>query len=225
MKSHIKSINCFLIVLCIGVLIILTASCSPVTQNPPAQKPSPATLQPTATPTPVEEDLTGYFPFKPGNIWEYEGEGMEYASFVQTVVNQSGNKYQVTIDNGATIIANVIEVGKNSIVNTYREGEAYSKENILGRPSNVNIIMLMTPVEKGTFWISEENRYEITETDADITVPAGTFEDCIVVKETYKDQTDYMLFYYKKGIGLVQSEFVPDGGDIITSKLKRYNFK
>lgn len=85
--------------------------------------------------------------------------------------------------------------------------------------------MLMTPLKKGTFWINEENSYEIIDTNADVAVPAGTFEDCIAVKETYKDQMDYMMFYYKRGIGLVQSEFVSDGGDRIASKLKRYNFQ
>lgn len=225
MNKHIKPVNYFMKLICTLILIILLASCRTVVQNPQANEPAPATPPPTAEPLPVEEDLTDFFPLKSGNMWEFEGEGMEYASFVQTVVNQSGNRYQLTIDNGATIIANVIEVNKDIVVNTYREGEAYDNVNILNKPSNLNIILLMTPLEKGTFWISEENRYEIIDTEADITVPAGSFENCIVVKENYKDQTDYMLFYYKRGMGLVQSQFVSDGGDMITSKLKRYSFQ
>jgi hypothetical protein len=162
---------------------------------------------------------------KTGNMWEYEGKGMEYASFIQKVIFSSGNKYQVTIDNGGTVVANVMQVQKDSIVNIYRAGESYNNENILGKANNVNIILLRTPLEKGNFWISEENHYEIVDTSADVTVPAGEYKDCIAVKVTFKDQTSNMIFYYKRGIGLVQSEFRTDEGDLITSKLKRYEFK
>lgn len=187
--------------------------------------PAPTAVTPTATPTPQEESLENYFPYKVGNRWEYEGEGMEYASFVQEVVYQSGNRYQVTVDNGGTVMANVIEFYKDKIVNTYRSGEAYENKNLLDQPSNLNIIILQKPLEKGNFWISEENKYEIVDTDADVTVPAGQFDNCIAIKVTFKDQTSHMLFYYRKGIGLIQSEFRSDGGDVITSKLKKYSFK
>jgi len=63
------------------------------------------------------------------------------------------------------------------------------------------------------------------DTAAAVTVPAGEFKDCIAVRETFKDQTSNMVFYYKKGVGMVQSEFRTDMGDLITSKLKRYELK
>jgi hypothetical protein len=196
----------------------------PVLTPTPTLSPVPTTT-PTPTLVPTEESLLDYYPLKEGNMWEYEGEGMEYASYIQKVVFSSGNKYQVTIDNGGTVVANVIEESKDSIVNTYRAGESYNNENILNKPSNVNIIMLQTPLEKGNFWISEENHYEIVDTAAYITVPAGKYSDCIAVKVTFKDQTSNTVFYYKKGIGMVQSEFRTNAGDLITSKLRRYNLK
>ena len=204
----------------IAAFIICTAagmvSCAPVPTPTPAPKPEPA---------PEEESLIGFYPLKEGNMWEYEGEGMEYASFIQKVIFSSGNRHQVTIDNGGTIIANVLEESKDSIVNTYRSGEEFSGGNLLDKPSNVNIIMLQTPLEKGNFWISEENHYEIINTEADVVVPAGEFKGCIAVKVTFKDQTSNMTYYYKQGIGMVQSEFRTDAGDLITSKLKRYELK
>jgi hypothetical protein len=89
----------------------------------------------------------------------------------------------------------------------------------------VNIILLQVPIEKGNFWISEENHYEIIDTAVDLTVPAGRFEDCIAVRMTFKDNTSNMVYYYKRGIGLVQSEFRTEAGDLVTSKLKRYEIK
>jgi len=210
----------------IAAFIICTAvgmaSCTPAPAPAPTPTPTPA---PEPEPAPEEESLIGFYPLKEGNMWEYEGEGMEYASFIQKVIFSSGNRHQVTIDNGGTIIANVLEESKDSIVNTYRSGEEFSGGNLLDKPSNVNIIMLQTPLEKGNFWISEENHYEIINTEADVVVPAGEFKGCIAVKVTFKDQTSNMTYYYKQGIGMVQSEFRTDAGDLITSKLKRYELK
>ena len=210
----------------IAAFIICTAvgmaSCTPAPAPAPTPTPTPA---PEPEPAPEEESLIGFYPLKEGNMWEYEGEGMEYASFIQKVIFSSGNRHQVTIDNGGTIIANVLEESKDSIVNTYRSGEEFSGGNLLDKPSNVNIIMLQTPLEKGNFWISEENHYEIINTEADVVVPAGEFKGCIAVKVTFKDQTSNMIYYYKQGIGMVQSEFRTDAGDLITSKLKRYELK
>jgi hypothetical protein len=225
-----------------AICILSTAaglvSCAPKTQEPPPDNTAPqaapapeaapapaAEPTPTPTPAPEEESLIGFYPLKVGNMWEYEGEGMEYASFIQKVIYSSGNRHQVTIDNGGTVIAVVTEEREDSIVNTYRSGEAYNNENLLGEPGNMNVILLQTPLEKGNFWISEENHYEIVDTEADVVVPAGEFKDCIAVKVTFKDQTSNITYYYKRGVGMVQSEFRTSVGDLITSKLKRYELK
>lgn len=177
---------------------------------------------PTSTPVPEKESLVGFYPLKEGNVWEYQGEGMEYASFIQKVIFSSGSRYQITVDNGGTVISNVLEESNESIINTYRSGEEFGGENLLEEPGNTNIIILQLPLERGNFWISEGNHYEIIDTEADVVVPAGEFKDCITVKATFKDHTSNMIYYYKQGIGMVQSEFKTESGDIITSKLKSY---
>lgn len=235
LKSHYNwGLRTALVVICIlgitvGLVFYAQRLQKPI-QNETGQQTTPtptAVPTPTVTPaqSPIEESLLDFYPLKVGNTWEYEGEGMEFASAVQKVVFSSGNRHQLTIDNGGTVVANVFEEKKGSIVNTYRSGELYNNENLLDERSNVNIILLRTPLQKGNFWISEENHYEIVDTEADVTVPAGEFKDCIAVKVTFKDQTSSMIFYYKRGIGMVQSEFRTDAGDLITSKLKRYNLK
>lgn len=226
-NNYISSLSLILISACIICAAAGMVSCAP-NKPEPQTAPTPAlTPTPTPTPAPIQENesLIGFYPLKEGNMWEYEGEGMEYASFIQKVVFSRGNRHQVAIDNGGTVIANVLEESKDSIVNTYRSGEAYNGENLLDKPSNVNIIILQAPLEKGNFWISEENHYEIIDTEADVVVPAGEFDGCIAVRVTFKDQTSNMTYYYKQGIGMVQSEFRTNSGDLITSKLKRYELK
>lgn len=237
---ELKGYNYRALCIIIAAIFIIAAaaglvSCTPKTQEPPAAptpenlpapapEPAPAPAAEQA-PEPKEESLIGFYPLKVGNMWEYEGEGMEYASFIQKVVYSSGNRHQITIDNGGTVIAVVMEEREDSITNTYRSGEAYNNENLLGEPSNMNVVLLQTPLEKGNFWISEENHYEIIDTEADVVVPAGEFKDCIAVKVTFKDQTSNITYYYKKGIGMIMSEFRTSVGDLITSKLKRYELQ
>lgn len=236
MNSYHKKLYYMILVACVILTAAFLVSCTPKAKGSAADKTVPKTdtsltntkTQPpeqTPQPAPEEESLLGFYPLKEGNMWEYEGEGMEYASFVQKVLFSSENRHQITVDNGGTVMANVIEERDDSIVNTYRSGEEYNSDNILDEPANVNIIMIQMPLEKGNFWISEENHYEIADTKADVTVPAGEFKDCIAVKVTFKDQTSNMVYYYKKGVGMVQSEFRTDAGDLITSKLKRYELK
>lgn len=204
-------------------LVITAASCTPKEKPMPAP-PALAGSVPLAS-AEQEESLIGFYPLKVGNIWEYEGDGTEYSTFVQRVVYGKDNRYQINIENGGTVMANILEVNRDNIRNTYKSGEIYNNEDFLDKKRNVNIILLQTPLEKGNFWISEENHYEIIDTAADIAVPAGRFKDCIAVRMTFKDNTSNMIYYYKAGIGLIQSEFRTDAGDLATSKLKRYEFK
>ena len=196
-------------------LTVGTVSCTPNAK--PAPMPS--------APTQAEESLIGFYPLKVGNLWEYEGEGMEYADFEQKVVYKEGNRYQINIQNSGTVMANIIEENRENLINTYKSGEIYDNEDLLDKGRNANIILLQTPIEKGNFWISEENYYEIMDTAVDLVVPAGSFENCIAVRMTFKDHTSNITYYYKRGIGLVQSEFRTDAGDLVISRLKRYEFK
>lgn len=73
----------------VACILVLLTSCAPAAQNPTANKPVPNEPQPAIEPSPAEEDLTGFFPFKTGNMWEYEGEGMEYASLSLTPIGKA----------------------------------------------------------------------------------------------------------------------------------------
>lgn len=172
-----------------------------------------------------KEDISQYYPLKEGYEWEYEGVGNEYASYTQKVTYSKDKRFQVMKDNGGTRSANVYEIKDDSIVNTYMEGEVYDDRNVLDKESNLNVVIVKHPLELGNKWISEENSYEIVDINALVTVPAGTFENCIAVKEVYKDHTAEMFYYYKKDIGLVKAEFKTNDGVTISSLLKSYKLQ
>ena len=190
--------------------IITAVSCTPSTKVPDTKTP------------PEKENISLYYPLKVGSEWEYEGEGNEYAAYTQKVTYSEDNKYQVMIDNGGTRAANIYEIKDDSIVNTYMEGEVYDEKNVLENNANIDTIIIKLPIEAGNKWVSEENSYEIIDINASVTVPAGTFQDCITVKEIYKDKTAYRNYYYKKNVGLVKSEYKTNDGFTVSSLLKSY---
>lgn len=211
---------------CIMTVLILAFSLSACGSKAETKKPKPSqTSQRQTVNKPAKENISAYYPLKVGNHWEYKGTGNEYAAYKEDVVFAEGNKYQVMTDNGGTRMAHRYEVSANQIVTTYREGEVYNDKNILAEPSNENIVILKRPITVGTSWTNGNNHYEITQTDATVAVPAGTFNNCVVVKVTNPQEKTYTLDYYKKGVGLVKTEFVAENGDKIMSELEKYTLK
>lgn len=212
------------------IIIIAAASgCGPKE----AGKPTPPTYTPTPVepakepatdaPPPVNKPVSDYIPLKVGSKWEYIGEGNEFASYTQEVIFQKDNRFQLATDTGGTVMANIFEVREDRILNIYQMGEEYDHKNLLNEESNLNVTLLKKPLQVGNKWISEENVYEIIDTKATVTVPYGTFSDCIIVKLTYKDGSESYM-HYKDGIGMLQSEFI--SGDFrVFSRLNKFTSK
>lgn len=197
------------------IIFLSLAGCQ--NTSPPPSEPPPGNVEPVS--------IAEFLPLQQGNKWSYDGIGNEYASYYQEVVYEQDNKYQVIVDNGGTITVNRYEVTEDSIVNTYREHEFYDDTNILKQPTNFESVILKLPLVTGNSWTSEQNICEIYSINSAVQVPAGSFADCIVVKITYQDSGNISFFYYKKGIGLVKSEYVMDNNETVSSLLKEYTIR
>ena len=192
--------------------IMLLASCAQEVEEPGTEEPQ------------EQEDkvtVETYYPLAVGNQWEYEGVGNEYATYTQKVVYSKDNKYQIMIDNGGTISANIYVINDESLIRTYSEAEVYDEKNVLDEESNMEDIIIKLPLKVGTKWESQGNQCEITDIDATVTVPAGTFENCIIIKKIYKESGASSNFYYCKGVGLVKSEYIDDDSEV-SSSLRNY---
>jgi len=192
--------------------IMLLAACTQETEQPGSEKPQEQG---------EKVSVADYYPLAVGNQWEYEGVGNEYASYTQKVLYSKGNMYQVMIDNGGTISANIYVLNDESLIRIYSEAEVYDEKNVLDEAGNMEDIIIKAPLEVGTKWERQGNSYEITGTDATVTVPAGTFDNCIVIKATYKESGAFSNFYYCKGVGLVKSEYIDNDFEVL-SLLKKY---
>jgi hypothetical protein len=62
--------------------------------------------------------------------------------------------------------------------------------------------------------VTEEQReqnYVVIETGVSVTVPGGTFDDCIVVDRTRDDVGDHARFWFAPGVGKVKEENLDSG--------------
>lgn len=172
------------------------------------------------TKTPVAEQLAikDYFPIKENVRYVYEGSGNEYASYDVHIDYTSDDKVQRRVNNGGTVIAEVIALKDGKLTKLVSKEEAYYRENLLQTSGDEGEILLMEPLKKGTSWKLKDSRVrEITNTNVDITTPAGKYKAIEVVTENSGGKT---IDYYAKNIGLVKSVFV--SGDMeVTSSLSK----
>ena len=172
---------------------------------------------------PVSEVLKieDYYPIKENTHYVYEGMGNEYASFDVYIDYIYGNKVQQRIDNGGTVMANVVELKDGKLTKLYSRAEVYYRENLLQSKNDNEEILLMEPLEKGTSWKLKDSRVRtITNTSVEITTPLGTYSAIEVTTEGPNDET---MDYYAKNIGLVKSVFMSgeSGAEEISSSLSK----
>ncbi len=156
---------------------------------------------------PAELTAADYYPITENTKYVYEGDGMEYASF--TVINDYTSETQVQqrVDNTGTVMAKVILIADGKVTQTYSTGEAYYRENCLGK-TNVEEVLLAEPIAEGTEWTLPDGRVrKITGTSVAVSTPAGEYETVEVVTQS-EDSTDTQ--YYAKDVGLVKAVYQSD---------------
>ncbi|MDD3853325.1 MAG: hypothetical protein PHD40_06695 [Syntrophomonadaceae bacterium] len=165
-----------------------------------------------------------YFPVGVNNMWDYLGEGNEYASYIMEMPFVKNNQAQTYVDNGGTVAAEIFQIDDNAIIRVFFAGEQYEQENMLesGFTANDQTVILKSPLKKGTVWKNDKETREIAAIDAQVDTPAGNFSDCLKIKITNADSTSIVYQYYAAGVGMVKREFI-DGDFIVTSTLQEYN--
>jgi hypothetical protein len=182
-----------------------------------------------SAPPPVVQVTTparDFFPSTVGSVWSYKGEGNEYASFTRRVLFASGARVQVHESTGGTVLAIVYEISDTAVRRVFRREEAYQPVNLLNEKATEDVVVLRTPFKVGATWDSGTDRVEITDVNATVNTPAGTFANCLVLKKTSREAADESVVreYYKAGVGLVLREFV-SGTTRVTSSLESYDIK
>ena len=216
MKKIIGLILVFMMLFSGCALLNPTPTPTPTASESPTISPSPS---PSASPSaPV---VTDYFPFN-GNVkMTYEGTGIEYASFVSTVDFIGNNAIQLRTDNGGTVTVTVYALEDGALVKVYAQGETYYQQDFTAERT-VHEVVLPKLLTTGAEWTLDDGTpCIITKTDAEVTVPFGSFK-ALEVTKVYTDST--VREYYAVGFGLIKSEFTAkdDPSFTVVSALSGY---
>lgn len=182
------------------------------------------TLACARQPQKVGGEVEPYLPLQVGNQWSYSGTGSEYADYTERVLFQDGNRVQLKRENPGTTMALIYEVNPNNIALVYSQEEFYEDRNILSVSDNRQEVILQGPAVVGTTWRAGDRKYEITENNGTVKVPAGTFKHCLKVRSTFEGSDHQIIQYYARGVGLVKSEFI-SGNDRVVSELENYTIR
>lgn len=214
----------FFLTLLTGALVTLTFGCKPLISPDKVSQPQPQPREvqqaPVKPSTPV--NLEVYFPATVGSVWQYQGEGNEYATFQRKVLFREGNRAQLQDDNGGTLHDNITEFRPEGLVRTFNQASTGQTKNLLATSPTEQTYLLITPLQVGTKWNVPEGLREVVDVNATVATPAGTFHKCIQVQITSQDSV--VNEYYASGIGLVKQDYQA-GDQVVTSLLAQYSIK
>ncbi|SMC90311.1 GerMN domain-containing protein [Papillibacter cinnamivorans] len=163
---------------------------------------------PTAGPTETPLSLSDYIPFRENIRMSYSGEGNEYSEFTAWAEYFENGAYQVRSSNPGTDSVSVFTLEDGAVKLVFFRGETYYRQNYTDRREMEEII-LQEPIEEGNSWTLDDGAVRtITDLDADVKVPYGTFK---ALEVTTERDDDTMKEYYVADLGLVKSEFIPAG--------------
>lgn len=177
--------------------------------------------QKSTRPTSTTLSVSEYFPKTDGSKWEFEGSGNEFAAFTRTVVYSSGNRVQMTDNNGGTTVARVFQLEPNRVTLVYELPESYTPVNLLAENPVLDETILKAPLAKGTLLKRGTQTWTLISSQETVKTPAGVFQHCIVVEN--KGPNGSVREYYAPNTGLIKRTFDdPATKANVTSSLKRY---
>ncbi|MHC1694930.1 MAG: GerMN domain-containing protein [Eubacteriales bacterium] len=217
-------------------IIFLLQGCTPlnVDKGTTAQSGEPTQSEAVTEQTEIpatELHVSDLFEIKDNLTLTYRGDGNEFASMTIYTDYTDGDRVQRRVDNGATVVLEVLQVKDGTLTRLLSVPEGYYRENLIPSSPDEGEVLLMEPVRKGTSWTLSDGRVRtITDTAAKITTPSGIYT---AVEVTTTDSESTVKDYYAPGTGLVKTVFgtgegavssVLEKADTEGSFIQRINF-
>lgn len=215
------------------VLVMILAGCaanprgvspspSESPSGPPSSVPSPTVSAQPSAPTDADPvSVSDYFPFTSNIHRTYQGTGMEFAGFESWVDYIDNDALQIRTNNTGTEMVEVYTIEGGALKKVVSLGEVYYRYDFTAE-REMEEIVIMEPIAVGTAWQLEDgSSRSITATDANVTVPYGTFK---ALEVTTENEHSTIKDYYVLDLGLVKSEFTTKEATpyVVTSDLEKY---
>ncbi len=169
----------------------------------------------------AQPDPAAYFPLTVGNRWVYEAsEGTSTEEWEVIREEEDAFVVQITADSLSTAsfeeefrpTPDGIERLTRSDINVDTRPQPAINRKFQPQPqAEPNgdagpAFVLKRPLRIGTVWENGDGRYEITALGQAVTVPAGTFEDCVEVMHWSRGGKVIVISLYAPGVGVVQRD-------------------
>jgi hypothetical protein len=164
----------------------------------------------------AEPPPAAYFPLAVGNRWVYESsESTEVMPVVESweVTRQEGNAFVLQIKQSYMTAEGIEEFFVSTADGMRRlDRQTASFEAVGAEPR----FFLKAPLTVGATWKNADGKYAVTAIDETVTVPAGTFTNCVEVTHWSASGTVTTITLYAPGVGMVQRDetFSVIGGGI-----------
>ena len=150
-----------------------------------------------------DASISHYFPLSTGNRWVYEvqdrTDGAPPAEEHWEVISEEQGAFVLRIRHSDLPTGGFEE----SFIPTNEGIKRVAAET---KDKEHPPFVLKGPVQVGTTWEDDDGTYEITALDKTITVPAGTFYQCLEVTNRRRGGKATVLTLYAPGVGVVQRE-------------------
>lgn len=175
----------------------------------------------------ISQDLEVWFPRLENVLLEYEGEGMEYASFTRYPQFTHDTTLQMVESTSGTDVITIYEYTDEHIEEVFMRPETYFREDFMdtGLSSELSgfYYTLQLPIEEGHSWENPNGTTsEITAVGIEKETPIGVVE-AIEVTTIHEDGIN--VYYYGENIGLIEivAQYGEDKESEIISRLVGYH--
>ncbi len=201
-------------------ICLLSGCAAKNNENAPNAPESPAPTEETQGNN--QESLSGtsvsdWFPFIENTVYVYEGNGVvEAASYEAYYGYIEDNRAQRGLWTSTINATDIFEVSNGELRLAYGDPSNYFFDNVLSFGPNMQWVILKEPIEVGNKWALNDSAIcEITDMNKTIQSDMGELSAMEVV--TTYDNGMVEKNYYSKGIGLVQSVYNADIGEIVST--------
>jgi hypothetical protein len=154
----------------------------------------------------AEPPPAAYFPLAVGNRWVYESsESTNATPVVESweVTRQEENAFVLQIKQSYVTAEEAEEFFVSSADGIRRRDRQTASAEAGGTEPR---FFLKAPLTVGATWNNPDGKYAVTAIDKTVTVPAGTFTNCVEVTHWSASGTVTTIALYAPGVGMVQRD-------------------